>query len=66
MITAYYLRVFRGPPIGALYKSYPGPWQVLRAEETAEGAGFFRVLWEGDTQEPPEQRFVLEVLQKSR
>jgi hypothetical protein len=28
MVTAYYLRVFRGPPIGALYRSYPGPWQV--------------------------------------
>jgi len=71
MVTAYYLRVFRGPPIGALYRSYPGPWQVLRAEETEEGAGFFRVLWEGDadapaTQPPPEQSFVLSTLQKSR
>lgn len=28
MVTAYYLRVFRGPPIGALYRAYPGPWQV--------------------------------------
>eukprot|EP00291_Cryptomonas_curvata_P000045 CAMPEP_0172189496 /NCGR_PEP_ID=MMETSP1050-20130122/22555_1 /TAXON_ID=233186 /ORGANISM="Cryptomonas curvata, Strain CCAP979/52" /LENGTH=295 /DNA_ID=CAMNT_0012864195 /DNA_START=112 /DNA_END=996 /DNA_ORIENTATION=+ len=33
--TAYYLKVFRGPPVGALYRRYPGPWQILRPVDSA-------------------------------
>jgi len=59
--TAYYLRVFRGPPVGALYREYPGPWQILRAVQ----GGRFEVLWEQEQQEPPQQEFVLRVLQSA-
>mmetsp|Transcript_26227 Transcript_26227/g.62375 ORF Transcript_26227/g.62375 Transcript_26227/m.62375 type:complete len:312 (-) Transcript_26227:102-1037(-) len=58
--SAYYFRVFRGPPVGALYKKYPGPWQVLKAVE-----GGFEVLWEGEQQAPPDQDFVFQKLRAS-
>ena len=28
VVTGFYFRVFRGPPVGALYKMHPGPWQA--------------------------------------
>lgn len=59
--TAYYLRIFRGPPVGALYKKYPGPWMVLRALED----GQFDVLAEFAQQAPPLQDEVFQILQKA-
>lgn len=60
--SAYYLKVFRGPPAGALYRKYPGPWQVLRP---VDSAGQFQVLWEGDQPVPPAQDAVFRTLQAS-
>jgi hypothetical protein len=59
--TAYYLRIFRGPPVGALYKKYPGPWMVLRALDD----GQFDVLAEFAQQVPPLQDEVFRILQKA-
>ena len=55
--SAYYLRIFRGPPVGALYKLYPGPWMVLRALEGKK----FDVLAEFTQKSPPSQDEVLQI-----
>ena len=59
--SAYYLRIFRGPPVGALYRKYPGPWMVLRALEGTT----FDVLAEFTQQSPPSQDEVFTILQKA-
>lgn len=46
---------------GALYRKYPGPWQVLRALE----GNTFDVLAEFVQQVPPTQDEVFKILQKA-
>jgi hypothetical protein len=59
--TAYYFRIFRGPPVGALYKKFPGPWMVLRALSGKS----FDVLAQFDQKEPPSQDDVFQILQRA-
>ena len=46
---------------GALYRKYPGPWQVLRAIKGQT----FDVLAEFEQQVPPSQDEVFQILQKA-
>ncbi|GBF90219.1 low PSII accumulation, chloroplastic [Raphidocelis subcapitata] len=44
--AAYYIRNFKGTRPGALFRCYPGPWQVLRRNPLDDSDA--RVVWTGE------------------
>jgi hypothetical protein len=64
------MRVYLRPPVpslvllatGALFRAYPGPWQVLRRNPVNEED--MRVVWTGDKR-PSLKQVALEILPNS-
>ncbi|KAI8474885.1 MAG: hypothetical protein J3K34DRAFT_406110 [Monoraphidium minutum] len=57
--AAYYIRNFKGSRPGALFRCYPGPWQVLRRNPLDDGD--MRVVWTGD-ERPTLRQVAMEIL----
>jgi len=57
--AAYYIHNFKGTRPGALFRCYPGPWQVLRRNPVDPED--MRLIWEGETM-PTLRQVSLEIL----
>jgi len=60
--TAYYIHNFKGTRPGALFRCYPGPWQVLRRNPLDEEDTF--AVWTSDKR-PSLKEVALEILPNS-
>lgn len=61
--TAYYVHNFKGSTPGALFRAYPGPWQVLR-RDPSDPSGQPRVVAELD-ERPTLREVSMEILPRS-